>query len=54
MITSRGVVCNSMCMFMCREGAAEEEENAIRGECIDARVFTPVYIEGMDRLVSSW
>ena len=47
-------MCNSMCMFMCREGAVEEEESAIRGECIDARVFTPVYIEGMDRLVSSW
>ena len=54
MITSRGVVCNSVCMFMCREGAAEEEENAIRGECIDARDITPVSVENTDRLVSSW
>ena len=43
-----------MCVFMCREGAVEEEKSAVRGERIDARGLAPVNIEGMDRLVSSW
>ena len=54
MITSRGVVCNSVCMFMRRKGAVKEGKNTIRGECIDARDVTSVSIESMDRLVSSW